>query len=124
MLSVISISKPAAVRAQGRDAGQYPIDKVPPPQLQRRDIDGDTYVQQAGVVPFADVAYRLEKDPLANIDDGAGLLEQRDEYRRLNDAVFRVLPAQQRFETFDFAALDIDLRLIVEQELLATRGPV
>ncbi len=35
---------------------------------------------------------------------------------------FAVLPAQQRFEAFDPAAFDIDLRLIVQEKLLAIEG--
>ncbi len=123
MLSVISISTPAADEPRGAVLDQYAIHKVPAPQLQGRDIHRDAYIQQAGVMPFADVANCLEKDPFADIDDGTGLLEQRNEYRRLDDAVFGVLPTKQRFETLDLAALDIDLRLIVEQELVRDRGP-
>ena len=71
----------------------------------------------------ADVAHGLKKDPFPDVDDGAGLLEQRNENRRLHDALLRVLPAQQRFEALDLAALDVDLRLIVQQKLFAIEGP-
>src|SRR5208282_2762892 len=63
--------------------------------------------------------YRLQQNPLTDLGNGPGSLQQRHEQRRRYQALLRVLPAQQRLKALNAAAADIDLRLIVEQKLLA-----
>jgi hypothetical protein len=48
-----------------------------------------------------------------------GFFGQRDEGRRRDQAGFGVLPAHQRLQPAHPAVLQIDLRLIVQQELTA-----
>ena len=59
----------------------------------------------------------LPQRPFADRHDQAGLLGQRDELDRRDEAALGVMPAQQRLQTADLVALEVDERLVVELEL-------
>ncbi|MNQ68641.1 hypothetical protein D3C85_832030 [compost metagenome] len=88
-------------------------------QLNRRQVDRHAQVDEALIVPFAQLLAGLIQHPFANGDDRAVLLCQRDEQVRRHQTVFRMLPANQRFDA-DHAVIAIaDLRLINQIELIA-----
>ena len=59
----------------------------------------------------------LPHRPFAERDDEPGLLGQRDELGRRDEAALGVMPAQQRLEAADLVAREVDERLVVELEL-------
>ena len=61
-------------------------------------------------------------DPVAERADQAVALGHRDEDRRADHAALRVVPAHQRLGAGDLAAGRVDLRLVVQLELLARHG--
>ena len=86
MLSVISISKPAAAEPKGSMPASTRSTKS-----RRRNCSGETLTATRMSREPASCQLRMSRtacsrDPLANIDDGAGALEQRDEQRRRHDA--------------------------------------
>ena len=68
--------------------------------------------------PQRGLAGGLAQDPAAQRDDQAGLLGQRDELARAEEAARRVLPADQRLEAGDAAEVEVDDRLVVQDQLL------
>jgi hypothetical protein len=77
-------------------------------------IDGDRQVRR----PRRRVTAGLLEHPIAERHDQADLFGDRNECVRRDHAAFRMVPAQQRFETRDFAGRDFDQRLIAEFELI------
>src|SRR4030067_1100217 len=60
--------------------------------------------------------------PLADREDEAGFLEQRDELGRGHQPEIRMLPAQQCLDTENGAARGIDLRLVIQAGFIAPHG--
>ena len=76
----------------------------------------------AGVAPACELSAGLLDHPGTDRQDQAGLLGQGDELTRRDHAAPGMLPASERFEAGDAAALGVHLRLVVEAELLAFDG--
>ena len=78
-------------------------------QLAGRDVDRDPQVgrpcRPAGRASAAAWRQRLGEHPRADLDDEAGLLGDRDEVQRRDQAQARVRPAQQRLDADDLAGL-------------------
>ena len=64
------------------------------------------------------VAARFPEHPASDRDDQPRLLGERDELERLHDAAVRVDPADQRFDARDLARIQLDHRLVVQDELV------
>jgi hypothetical protein len=58
------------------------------------------------------------QDPLAELDDQAVLLGDRDEVGRADEPAVRVLPADQGLDVPDGAAGQVDDRLVDQAELV------
>ena len=74
-------------------------------------------------VPFGDprrglLAGGLEH-PRADLDDQPALLGERDELGRRDEPARRVLPAQQRLGRGDLAGVEVEDRLVDEEQLVA-----
>ena len=73
-------------------------------------------------LPLSQLFANRGDHPFADRDDQAGVLQNRDEFHRCDQTPLRMLPAQQRFESTDFAARDVRLRLVMDQEFTAFQG--
>ena len=94
-------------------------------ELLAGQVDADRQALAVGVlgVPALHLAAGLAQDPLADLDDQAGLLGAADELAGHDEAAGRVVPAQQRLEAGDPLALEVDHRLVVDLELAALDRP-
>ena len=90
----------------GQDALDH-FDEVGAAELQRRDVH-----RHGQVRPGAAVEAGAPQHPLAEIDDQAGMLGDRDELRRRDFADGRMVPARQRFDADDLFAAGIHDRLV------------
>ena len=104
--------------ARRRDAGfghdgADQIDQPAVANLHRRKIDRDRQGR-----PARAVGQRPPQHDLAKLGHQAALLGERNEHRRRIDAAARVVPAQQRFDADDGAAVGGDDRLIMDVESL------
>src|SRR3954463_15982055 len=61
----------------------------------------------------------LVQNPAAEVDDQAGLLRERDEVEWHDEPAPWMRPAQERLESDDAAARELDDRLVVDDELVA-----
>ncbi len=85
-------------------------------ELPRRDVDRDVDVGR----PVPASATRLFQDQLAHLHDGAGLLGDLDELTGGHQAAFRMVPAQQGLAGDDPSGAQVDDRLEMCVELIAT----
>ncbi|MNI19017.1 hypothetical protein D3C73_724380 [compost metagenome] len=88
-------------------------------QLHGGQVHRHAQVAETLVVPVAQLFAGLIQHPLANGNDGAVLLGQRNKQVWRNQPVFRVLPANQRLHTDHPVIAVADLRLVDQIELLA-----
>src|SRR6202044_2128472 len=100
------------------DEIEHEIDEVPPPKLHHRDVDRYAYRAQPDPPPSVAVLQGALHHPFADRNDQSGGLQHGQEARGEHQAVLGVVPTQQRFERFDVTADDVDLRLVVDLELL------
>src|SRR6185295_17665109 len=94
-------------------------------ELARREVDRHAdvrVIRELGLEVHRVAAGRLQ-DPEPERDDQAGLLGERDEVERRDEAALRVLPADERLEAVDRAGLQRDERLVVERELAVLERP-
>jgi len=84
-------------------------------ELHRREVHGDGGFGG----PTGGVAACLFEHPIAEGHDQADFLGHGNKLFGRNQAALRMLPAQQRLKSADFAAGQIDQRLIVEFEFVA-----
>ena len=84
-----------------------------PAELRGRNIDGDAEMLR----PARGGKAGLPDHPFAKRQDEADLFRQRNEGRGWDLSILGMVPAEQRLETGDFVALQIDHRLVVEFEL-------
>src|ERR1700738_4354023 len=83
--------KPAGGQSRRLEGLAYRLDYVAAPELHRRHVDG-----YAGFArPHAALQARFVEDELADLDDQAHLLRDRNEFGRRDHAALRVMPAQQ-----------------------------
>src|SRR5208282_3026118 len=84
----------------------------------RGQIDRHPHVQSE-LAPTRGLAQGRVDDVQRDRADERGLLDERDELQRRQQAVFGVAPAKQRLDTGYPPRLEVDLRLVVENELVA-----
>ena len=120
MLSVIS-----RIKRRGRQAGlgqdvAHLVDDLGTRELTRRQVHGhvERRLHRELALQLDRVAARLAEHPAADRDDQPGLLGERDELERLHDAAVGVDPADQRFDAGDPARVQLDHRLVVQDELV------
>ena len=107
MLSVSSSSSRLGVELGLLEDALDHVDEVGAAELQRRDVDGDGQAR-----PVAAVEAGAAQHPLAELDDEAGVLGDRNELRRRDLADGRMGPARQRLDADHVVAAGIDDRLI------------
>ena len=78
-----------------------------------RDAQGHSVGKPDAALPRS----RLD-DPAGDVLDHAGLLGERNEFRRREHAPFWMVPAHQRFHAYHLTAAQIQLRLVVQQQLV------
>src|SRR2546430_17193256 len=81
-------------------------------KLHRRNIDGDMHMLR----PLRRRGASLPDHPFSQGHDEADLFRQRNESRWWDLSALGMIPAEQRFETADLAALQIHHRLVLELE--------
>jgi hypothetical protein len=102
----------------GQD-GAHAFDKILRTQFRSRNIDSNAQPGQPGVLPGTGLPARFAQDPAPDRQNRAARLGDRNEFARLQQSALRVTPADQRFHAGDRAALQVDLRLIMQRELLS-----
>ena len=95
---------------QGRDDGAH---QTPVAELGRRQVHRQAHV----VGPLGRLGAGVAQDPLAQRDDQADLLGQRDEVGRRDHAPIRVAPTQQRLAARHPLVAQIVERLVEQLEL-------
>ena len=93
------------------------LDEIRLLQLARADIDADRGLQ-SGVAPGFELCQGGIDDPFADFDRQRMIFDDRQEHAGRQQPTFRMLPADQCFGADDVARAHIDLRLVVEDELL------
>src|SRR5262245_40295612 len=90
-------------------------------ELDRGDVDADADLAALGQVRLPDLhlAAGLRQHPAAERDDLARLLRDRDEFARADHAALGVLPADERLDAEQVARVQLDDRLVEQQELAA-----
>ncbi len=107
------------VRVQ-RAVGERPLDighELVTVELARGDVDGHAD-RVAGVAPAHALVARLVEDPATDFDHQPGLLQQRDEVVRLDDAARGALPADQRLHARGAHLSQVERRLVDQEELV------
>ncbi len=90
-------------------------------QLARADVDRHDQPRPAPV-PLDQRRAGLFQHPLVEFVDQPGFFRQRDEGSRLDVAALGMSPAQQRLDATDLAALQRQLRLVFQVQLVAREG--
>src|SRR5665213_906513 len=104
--------QPARRKARGRQCGGHVQRQGPVLELNRRDVDRDADV----IRPARRFAACGVEHPVTELVDQAGLLGDRDEFRRRYHAARGMTPAQQRFASADLVVAKIYQGLIVNLE--------
>ena len=89
-------------------------------QVRGAEVDGDRHAQ-ALVTPARDGPARVQ-DAERQRAHQAGLLGERQERARAEEAELRVVPAHECLGAGDLAALEVELRLVVQDELAGVDG--
>src|SRR6266850_4023529 len=106
------------VQAEG---GGHRLDEAVAAELARRDVDRDAH-RTSGRMPLRGALHRLHQGPVAELLDQLRLLGDRDEQRRRDEAALGMLPAHERLEADDGSGGEIDLRLVMQLDLLLADG--
>ncbi len=88
-------------------------------ELTGGEINGDANRSQTARLPGHRLLARLAQGPHAHWHNESGVLKQRDKLPRRDQSCLRVIPANQRLSAGDAAAAQFDLRLVVQDKLLA-----
>ncbi len=112
-LEVLRRQAGVAQRAR-HDVGQADV-----AELHGRQVDGHHHRRHAGVDPGLQLRDGGAQHPFADRDDLAAGLGQRDELGRRDEAELGMLPAQQRLDAHELLAVGVQLRLVVQQQLVA-----
>ena len=99
------------------DHGQDRFREVFFPELDRGKIDGHRDRRISLVQPGADLRAHRIRDPLADLDDQARVLEHGNELVRGNDALVRAVPPDEGLHAHQLLGMDVPVGLIVEHEL-------
>ncbi len=105
-------------------AGQHRLDvmqEIVAEQLARRDIDAgeNRRIDIERALPGGKFARGALQRENPEIDDGAGLLGERNEFGRAEPPKARMIPAQQCLEARDGAVLEPDDRLEIDLDFTA-----
>ena len=87
-----------------------------------RDVDRDGQ-RRVGLLPERGLPAGLLEDEEPDVDDQAGLLGDRDELERCDQAALRVPPAHERLGRDRALRDEVDHRLVPDLELAAIEGP-
>src|SRR6185437_1459673 len=87
-------------------------------ELARREVNGHCDSLAEALLQDAGLLAGLLQDPLAERQNEAALFGCGDELLRTEKAAVRVTPAEQRFNTDEFAGAAGDLRLVEERHLI------
>ena len=90
-----------------------------PSEMRARHVDADGHRRKALFPPGVVLDQRRDENPFPDRHDQPGLLRNADEVLRPQHAERGVVPANQRLDADDAVRRDIDLRLVVQLELLA-----
>src|SRR6185312_12277916 len=107
--------------ASGRKAFDGAANVVDEPfleQLQRGEVYGDARRIESGFSPVFELTRRFAQCPSAHCNDHARSLEQRNEIAGRHKASFGIVPTDQRLEPDNPPRSELDLRLVIEDELL------
>ncbi|OIQ66141.1 hypothetical protein GALL_522940 [mine drainage metagenome] len=96
------------------------LDEVDTAEMPRTDVDRNAQRAVARLELRQQLAH-AGHHPAVYRHDQVGGFRQRDEYRRWDQAAFRVLPAYQRFGA-DLHAIRVDLRLQIQTQLVLRYG--
>ncbi len=91
-------------------------------ELLRRKIDRHPQNRQIPPLPFRDLVTGQAQDQIAQGGHQAQFLGQGNELVRRDQATFRMAPADQRFQADHKAGFQVDLRLIMQLELVVADG--
>ena len=92
-------------------------------ELPRRHVDRNRAGLDSLSLPLLDLRAHGLQHPFAHRKDQARVFEDGDELARRDQALLRILPAQQRFEAVDGAGREVGLGLVVQKELVALERP-
>ena len=109
------------VDAGGLDGRAHVAREVGIRELAGRDVDAHVQVRGAGpvVLPAAQLRAGGLEDPAADRDDVPVGLGERDEAVGRQAPARRVLPADQRLDAGDPPGVELDERLVLEEQLVA-----
>ena len=107
----------------GRDVGllqhlAHQIRQLRLVKLPGRQVHRHGQMQQAFVAPRFELLGCCGHDPLANGQNQATAFCNRNKFSRRDGTQLRMLPAQQRLHAQYLAGVGIDLRLVVQAQLL------
>ena len=121
MLSVTSTPKRRGSRPVSASRPSMQPRQVRLQQLARRQVDRHAQRRQPGALPGRCLFDGAAQHPVADGNDQAGLLGDRDETIRGDAPQRRVLPAQQGLDADDATLPEVDLRLVVQIKLLVAQ---
>lgn len=102
-----------------REGGLDRIDKPAAAQLDGGNAHRRVARRQPGLRPLLDLPASLAQHPIAKAHYQAALLGEGNELARRAHAPLGVSPPNQRFEADNLSIDQVDLRLIVEEQLIA-----
>src|SRR2546429_4956514 len=94
------------------------LQEVALPELKRRQIHRNAQRRQTLELPGTRLAAALAHHPFTDRVDQPARFRQRNELSRRDESPLRMLPAQQRLDAVNSARGGVDLRLVVQLELL------
>ena len=121
--SVSSMTSRPGARPLSAQRARHQAGQVALVELDRGQVDADRQRRLAAFVPPGGLAAGLAQHPFADRHDHAGLLGQRDEVQRRDDAVLGVLPADQGLQAGDLLGAQVHDRLVPQLELVPHDGP-
>src|SRR4029079_1749266 len=98
------------------------VDEATPAQLQRRNIYRHSHLIEPRGVPTKVVFHRFAQRPAPYLMDQSGLFQDRNELPWGDETGTRIVPSHQRLGAGELAALQANLRLIMENEFPPRQG--
>src|ERR1700688_958732 len=112
----------AGFQAGFRENRADALDKTLIAKLDSGNIDGNALERQTRVLPFAGLSAGFIEYPSADLDNEAALYGDGNELGGKDASTVGVLPTHQGFGAGDLTGVEIDLRLKVQQELVALQS--
>jgi len=101
---------------------RHHLGEVAPQELHARDVHRDVLEGQALVAPAACLGAGGAQHPVTDRHDQSRFLGDVDQLQHRHGAELRVVPAQQRLESGEFAGRELELRLVMQAQLVAVQG--